>query len=163
MKASIVRSFDCSAPTHAVVVVNENRMVASRTEKYFEAILRRLWIVSEDWITRSHAAGEWLAEEDFEIRGDCTTPPALCGAQRARLGAPPVFAGRCFAVGTLGPGSVRPSTLSHFLLLGGAVVDQERGIPVFDPEVGAVPGGVPVSEILDAMSRYEFVALGDAL
>merc|ERR1719491_1348413 len=70
--------------------VSANRVAATRTLKYFDALLAGAWVISPAWVHASNAAGHWLPEVDYELLGD---PVGLGGVARGRLHGPQLFAG----------------------------------------------------------------------
>ncbi len=90
------RAFGCQvSPTptsgltsHLVLGCGSDR-IAKRTIKYLRAVLGGLWVVSEEWLSASLAAGRILPEADFEIFGDdhCALSFAPRRAHQARLAA----------------------------------------------------------------------------
>lgn len=54
---------DC---THLVVAA---RHVAPRTKKYFQALVKGVWIIGEDWVLDSYRAGKLLLESQYQVRG----------------------------------------------------------------------------------------------
>jgi len=124
--------------------LDASRVVAKRTVRYLEAILRGIWVLHVDYMKDSASAGRWLDEREYELRDagiangafaaainkngqktdknvDDLGPPG--GRKRAAAGAAGVFAGERVRVVSL-PADV-PVTLAEFTRLleaGGAVV-----------------------------------------
>ena len=124
--------------------LDSSRIVAKRTVRYLEAILRGIWVLHVDYMKDSASAGRWLDEREYELRDagiangafaaainkngqktdknvDDLGPPG--GRKRAAAGAAGVFAGERVRVVSL-PADV-PVTLAEFTRLleaGGAVV-----------------------------------------
>lgn len=63
--------------------VNRSLVAASRTVKYMKAVLSGCWIVSEQWLVDSVAAGRFLDEQEYELLGDEVFPNSE-GAKKAR-------------------------------------------------------------------------------
>jgi len=66
------------------------RIAASRTIKYFDAILAGAWVLSPEWVLSSYTAGKWLPEADFELAGD---PSGIGGPAAGRSHGPRLFDG----------------------------------------------------------------------
>uniref|UniRef100_A0A1I8PTK2 BRCT domain-containing protein n=1 Tax=Stomoxys calcitrans TaxID=35570 RepID=A0A1I8PTK2_STOCA len=58
---------------------------ARRTMNLLRAIARGLWIVDYNWILDSQKAGEWLAEEPYELR-DFSRAVEICRSERQAFG-----------------------------------------------------------------------------
>ena len=74
------------ATTHIVTSVagpDAAARLTKRTFKYMHGIMLRLWVVSEEWVSASAAAGRWLPETPFLIQGEMTLG-ATGAAARAR-------------------------------------------------------------------------------
>ena len=116
--------------------LDASRVVAKRTVRYLEAILRGIWVLHVDYMKDSASAGRWLDERDYELRDagiangafaaainkngqdtdknvDDLGPPG--GRKRAAAGAAGVFAGERVRVVSL-PADV-PVTLAEFTRL----------------------------------------------
>ena len=124
--------------------LDSSKIVAKRTVRYLEAILRGIWVLHADYVRDCASAGRWLDERDYELRDagiadgafakaidetghraagdvDDLGPPG--GRKRKKAGAAGVFAGERVRVVSL-PADV-PVTLAEFTRLleaGGAVV-----------------------------------------
>jgi len=124
--------------------LDSSKIVARRTVRYLEAILRGIWVLHADYVKDCASAGRWLDERDYELRDagiadgafakaidetghraagdvDDLGPPG--GRKRKKAGAAGVFAGERVRVVSL-PADV-PVTLAEFTRLleaGGAVV-----------------------------------------
>ena len=124
--------------------LDSSKIVAKRTVRYLEAILRGIWVLHADYVRDCASAGRWLDERDYELRDagiadgafakaidetghraagdvDDLGPPG--GRKREESGRGGVFAGERVRVVSL-PADV-PVTLAEFTRLleaGGAVV-----------------------------------------
>ena len=128
--------------------LDSSRIVAKRTVRYLEAILRGIWVLHVDYMKDCASAGRWLDEREYELRDagiaagafaeaidaavdenvDDLGPPG--GRKRAAAGAAGVFAGERVRVVSL-PADV-PVTLAEFTRLleaGGAVVLNNTRLP----------------------------------
>jgi len=82
-----------SSVTHIVTECGGDR-VARRTIKYCYGVAEGKWVVSLEWAKRSAEAGCWLAEDEFEIKGDNTALGApAAGRVRVAQGKNALFLG----------------------------------------------------------------------
>ena len=72
-----------SSISHVVCCHTSTARLVKRTMKYMMGVLSGCWVVDWTWLTDSAAAGRWLAEDDYEIRGD-SIAGATAAARRAR-------------------------------------------------------------------------------
>ena len=149
--------------------LDSSRIVAKRTVRYLEAILRGIWVLHVDYMKDCASAGRWLDEREYELRDAGIAAAALAeaidaavdenvddlgppgGRKRAAAGAAGVFVGERVRVVSL-PADV-PVTLAEFTRLleaGGAVVERHaftrertRSILRVSPEGVARPGPGP--------------------
>lgn len=75
--------------TCRLIQTDSNKRIA-RSTKVVEAILRGIWIVSEEWLEMSIAQGEFLDEEQFEAVGlishdQCVGDGGVAKARRAKM------------------------------------------------------------------------------
>uniref|UniRef100_A0A7S4VS18 BRCT domain-containing protein n=1 Tax=Alexandrium monilatum TaxID=311494 RepID=A0A7S4VS18_9DINO len=121
------------------------RLAASRTIKYFDAILAGAWVLSPEWVLSSYTAGRWLPEAGFELAGD---PSGTGGPAAGRERGPQLFAGLRLhfppASATSAGGKKDPSKLQQ------ALEEAEGGPKPEDLERLARRGG---AEVLSSISE----------
>ncbi|VDO03048.1 unnamed protein product [Rodentolepis nana] len=82
-------TFDPSHTTHVVITTSEkNPRVATRTLKYFMAVLYGTWLVNPFWIRDCLLENKILPEESYEIRGDYQCETLHEGPRKGRLRLP---------------------------------------------------------------------------
>jgi len=122
------------------------RTAASRTIKYFDALLAGSWVVSPDWVLESYAAERWLPEHGFELLGDSA---GSGGPACSRRHGPPLFSGLrlhfCSAAARAGRKGAGRASLARSRL----ALDEAGGPEPGDLERLARRGG---AEVLSAIS-----------
>ena len=73
----------CDTVTHVVCCNTSEERLVKRTMKYMVGVMSGCWVVEWQWIVDSIAAGRWLSELDYEIKGD-SIAGATYAARRAR-------------------------------------------------------------------------------
>ena len=115
-----------------------SRVVAKRTVRYLEAVLRGVWVIHVDYMKDCASAGKWLDEQEYELRDAGITHNAKFKRKREAIGVEADDVG----VDALDP---------HMLELGppgGRKRAAEGAIGVFVGErvrVASLPADVPVT------------------
>ncbi|KAM7532823.1 hypothetical protein Aperf_G00000129088 [Anoplocephala perfoliata] len=79
-------TFDPAHTTHVVITTSDsNPHIATRTLKYFMAVLYGTWLVNPLWIRDCLRENKILSEEPYEIRGDLQCESLHDGPRRGRL------------------------------------------------------------------------------
>eukprot|EP00045_Choanoeca_perplexa_P003934 m.34442 g.34442 ORF g.34442 m.34442 type:complete len:669 (-) comp12305_c0_seq2:381-2387(-) len=156
--------------THLVAGVDFDGRV-KRTIKYLSALLRGLWIVSEQFVNDSAAAGSWLHPEAYVVMGvkddDASDGVPLKAVQHRLAKKPGLFAGKTVLLHSQydkhRPHDVPPrSAVAALLVLGGATIVEEDDEKAVDLEIvattsskahGAAQAITPVS-LFDAISHW---------
>nr|CDS26703.1 breast cancer type 1 susceptibility protein [Hymenolepis microstoma] len=82
-------TFDPAHTTHVVITTSDkNPRVATRTLKYFMAVLYGTWLVNPFWIRDCLRENKILPEEPYEIRGDYQCETLHEGPRKGRLRLP---------------------------------------------------------------------------
>jgi len=83
--------------THVLVATDSRGYAESRTARYLLGLARSLWVVSPRWVADSAAAGRWLDERPYEVRGDkFCAGGAAASRRRSAPGGRPLFSGLRF-------------------------------------------------------------------
>ena len=115
-----------------------SRVVAKRTVRYLEAVLRGVWVIHVDYMKDCASAGKWLDEREYELRDAGITQSTKFKRKREAIGVD----GSSDALDALDP---------HMLELGppgGRKRAAEGAIGVFVGErvrVASLPADVPVT------------------
>jgi len=104
----IVESRYKSKVTHVVMDCGSD-LIARRTPKYCFGVVGGKWVVSLEWVRKSAEANCWLAEDDFEVKGDSVGMGAPeAGRIRIDQGKGALFEGySCFILGEISKTELR--------------------------------------------------------
>eukprot|EP01004_Peranema_trichophorum_P003018 NODE_2034_length_1709_cov_49.604035_g1739_i0.p1 GENE.NODE_2034_length_1709_cov_49.604035_g1739_i0~~NODE_2034_length_1709_cov_49.604035_g1739_i0.p1 ORF type:complete len:524 (+),score=85.70 NODE_2034_length_1709_cov_49.604035_g1739_i0:66-1637(+) len=167
--------------THLITNVLEGN-IANRTIKYVLGIAAGVWIINFDWIKDSLAAGEWKAEEPYEVQGDHFSREGPYKGRMARQKGQKILSGyKVFFYGSWSQPAGPPKSELQLLSerCGATVIEENvlielmqrsrnvRKLIIFVPKVADIQyakelglGDVVVSRwLLDSLSRFQLMPI----